>query len=140
MRFRVILVGVLALAGCGNAGKRDASALTEAVDRFRGAGSDVARAAQAEAVASVSCSEARVCDAKATCVEAIGPTAKALALKNEVGMKLADIEAARMAPDSTEAQALPGKLEEATRLLREGHKKMDECDTKLTDLRITFGF
>jgi len=35
---------------------------------------------------------------------------------------------------------LPAKLEEATRLLREGHKKMDECDTKLTDLRVAYAF
>jgi hypothetical protein len=52
-------------------------------------------------------------------------------------LKLADIEAARLAPDAPEAQALVLKLEEATRLLREGHKKMDECDTKLAILRLS---
>ena len=135
-----VLAGAVAVTACGGAGKREAAALTDAVDRFRGATADPALAVRADAVAAVACSETRVCDAKRTCVQAIEPTAKALALKNEVGAKLADIEAARLAPDSPEAQALPLKLDEATRLLREGHKKMDECDTMLTDLRLAYGF
>jgi hypothetical protein len=128
----------LVFNGCAGTAKREATALTEAVDRFRNA-SDASRTAMAEALAAVTCSDARVCDAKQACVAAVDPTARALALKDEVGRKLTDIEAARLAPDSPEAQALPVKLDEATRLLREGHKKMDECDTKLTDLRVTYG-
>ena len=38
------------------------------------------------------------------------------------------------------AQELPGKLDEASRLLTEGHSKMHECDAKLTDLKLTYGF
>jgi hypothetical protein len=132
------LLGALALAGCAGPGKREAAALTEAVDRFRDA-NDASRSAKADALAAVPCSDARVCDAKQACVAAIEPTARALALKDEVARKLADLEAARLAPDSSEAQALPLKLDEASRLLREGHKKMDECDTKLAELRVAYG-
>jgi hypothetical protein len=98
------------------------------------------RAAQAQGVAAVACSDPRVCDAKRTCVEAIDPTVKAFALKEEVSARVTDIEAARLAPGSAEANALPGKLDEATRLLQEGHRRMDECDSRLTDLRVAYGF
>lgn len=140
LRTLAVLVGVLEFAACTGSGKREAAALTEAVDRFRGATADSVRAAQVQSVEALSCSDPQVCDTKRACVDAIGPTARALALKNEVTAKLADLEAARLAPDSPEAQGLPLKLDEATRLLREGHKKMDECDTKLTDLRVTYRF
>ncbi len=59
---------------------------------------------------------------------------------DEVSAKLADIEAARLAPDAAAAEELPGKLDDASRLLREGHAKMHECDAKLTDLKVTYGF
>ena len=133
------MLAMVFLVGCSGPGKREAAALTEAVDRFRAANTDAARSAQAQALATFACSDAKVCDVKRTCVEAVEPTAMALALKNQVTVKLADLEAARLAPDSAEAQELPVKLDEATRLLREGHTKMDECDTKLTELRVTFG-
>ncbi len=126
-----------ALLACdGGSAKREAAALTEAVDRF----SKVSGQAQAKAVDDVSCTDERVCEAKRACVAAIDPTARALALKDEVAAKLADIEAARLAPDAAAAEELPGKLDAATRSLREGHSKMHECDTKLTDLKLTYGF
>ena len=128
------------LVACTGAGKHEAAALTDAVDRFRAANSEASRTATVESLTALACSDAKVCDAKRTCVEAIEPTAMALSLKDQVTLKLGDLEAARLAPDASEAQALPAKLDEASRLLREGHKKMDECDTKLTDLRVTFGF
>ena len=110
--------------------------MSEAVDRF----SRASTVAMAQAVDAVSCTDERVCDAKRVCMEALDPTAKALALKDEVSLRLTDLEAARLAPDSATAQELPGKLDEASRLLREGHAKMHECDAKLTDLRVTYGF
>jgi hypothetical protein len=136
----VWLAGLLAapdaLAACTGTAKREASALTEAVDRF----SRVSSAAQVQVVDAVACTDERVCVAKRVCVEALDPTARALALKDEVGAKIADIEGARLAPDSPEAQGLPGKLDEASRLLRQGHEKMAECDAKLADLRVAYGF
>jgi hypothetical protein len=124
------------LSGCSNPAKREAKALSEAVDRF----SRASTPAQAQVVDAVPCTDERVCDAKRICMEALDPTAQALALKDEVGVKVADLEAARLAPDSAAAKDLPGKLDEASRLLREGHAKMHECDAKLTDLRVTYGF
>jgi hypothetical protein len=129
------LMVVAASSGCTGTAKREAETLSEAVDRF----SRASTVAQAQAVDAVPCSDERVCDAKRVCTEALDPTARALALKDEVGVKLADIEAARLAPDSATAQELPGKLDEASRLLREGHAKMHECDAKLTDLKVTYG-
>ncbi len=127
----------MALLACdGSSAKREAAALTEAVDRF----SKVSGQAQAKAVDDVPCTDDLVCEAKRVCRGAIDPTARALALKDEVAAKLADIEAARLAPDAAIAQELPGKLEEASRLLREGHSSMHECDTKLSDLKVTYGF
>ena len=124
------------LACDGGAAKHEAAALTDAVDRF----SKVSSEAQAKVVDDLPCTDARVCEAKRVCMEALDPTARALALKDEVAAKLADIEAARLAPDAAVAEELPGKLDEATRLLHEGHSKMHECDAKLTDLKMTYGF
>jgi hypothetical protein len=126
-----------ALGACTGGAKREASALSDAVDRFRHA-TGPASTTEAAAVAAVECSDAQVCEAKRACVAAIDPTARALALKDEVGARLADVEAARLTPDSAEAQALPGKLDDASRLLREGHEKMEICERRLTDLRVTY--
>jgi hypothetical protein len=35
---------------------------------------------------------------------------------------------------------LPAKLDDASRLLREGHEKIAECDWKLAELRVTYAF
>ena len=131
-----IPLAAMALPACTGSAKREAAALTEAVDRFSRSSST----AQAEAVDSLPCTDERVCEAKRVCMQALDPTARALALKDEVSQRLTDLEAARLAADSAVAQALPGKLDEASRLLTEGHSKMRECDTKLTDLKLTFGF
>jgi hypothetical protein len=129
---------VVVVAGCAGPAKREASALLEAVDRYRHA-SSVSNAAPIAALAAVSCTDPQVCEAKSACVAAIDPTARALSLKDEVGRRLADIEAARLAPDSPEAQDLAAKLDLATHLLRDGHAKMDDCDKKLTDLQVKYG-
>jgi hypothetical protein len=131
-----VLLTAAALPACTDSAKREAAALTEAVDRFsRSSGT-----AQVDAVNAVACTDDRVCEAKRICMEALDPTARALVLKDEVGQKLADLEAARLAPDSVVARELPGKLDEASRLLTKGHSKMHECDAKLTDLKLTYGF
>jgi hypothetical protein len=131
-----ILLALLALSACSSSARREAAALTEAVDHFSRSSS----VAQVEAVNAVACTDERVCSAKRVCLEALDPTAHALALKDEVGQKLADLEASKLAPDSAVAEELPGKLDEASRLLTEGHAKMHECDAKLTDLKVTYGF
>jgi hypothetical protein len=112
--------------------------LQEAVDRYRHA-DDASRAAQAGAVAAVSCTDDTVCATKSACVAAVEPTTRALALKNEAAARMADLEARRLSPDAPEAEALPGQLDEAARLLRIGREKMTECERGLADLRIKYG-
>src|ERR1700689_3842153 len=110
-----VLLGV-ALAACGGEGKREASSLEMAVDRYRRA-DGAAKEALGQAVSGVACSDARGCDAKQACLAATEPTTRALDLKEQVARGLADLEQKRVALDSPEAQALPAKLDEAERLL-----------------------
>jgi hypothetical protein len=135
----LVFAFVLPLPACAGPGKSEAIALTHAVDKFLHAAGP-AGTAEAQAVAAVSCTDERVCDAKQVCVGAIDPTAKSMALKDEVSQRLADIEAHRLTPDSPAAQALPAKLDEASRLLRDGHDRMAVCETKLADLQVAFHF
>ena len=135
------LAGVLLVAlvgGCSGAGKREAASLVDAVDRYRRADA-ASRESLGRGVSDVECTDARVCDARQACVAAIDPTVRALALKDEVARGIADLEQKRMAPDSPEAKALPAKLDEAERLLKDGRSKMATCDARLTDLRAAFG-
>jgi hypothetical protein len=128
----------LALAACTGTGKREAASLAEAVDRYRRA-DDASKEAQGRAVDAVACTDPRVCDAKQACLAAIEPTTRALALKDEVTRRLGDLEQKRLAPDSPEAQALPAKLDDAERLLKEGRAKMTACDARLAELRTQLG-
>jgi hypothetical protein len=135
----VVLAGLAsALAACGGPGKREATTLADAVDRYRRA-DEASKEAAGKAVAAVECTDAKVCDAKQACLAAIEPTTRSIALKNEVARMLGEIEAKRLAPDAPEAAALPGKLDEAERLLKDGRAGMARCDARLTDLRVAFG-
>lgn len=134
----VVMLSLLALPACTSAGKQQAVSLANAVDAYRHA-PGTAKAERGKAVGDVACSEPKVCDAKQACVAAIDPTVRALALKDEVTARIADIEKGVLAKDSPEAQALPGKLDEAERLLKDGRAKMDACDAKLTELQGEYG-
>jgi hypothetical protein len=143
MRARALLVltafsTLLASSACSGPGKREAQTLVDAVDRYRRA-DDASKETDGKAVAAVVCTDSRVCDAKQACVAAIEPTTHALALKNEVARLLVELEQKRLAPDAPEAAALPGKLDDAERLLKEGRAGMAQCDARLTDLRVAFG-
>jgi hypothetical protein len=127
------------LVACGNPARREATSLTVAVDRYRQAADGPSRQAQAEAVSAVACTDTRVCDAKQACVAAIEPTVRSLALKDDVIRRLEDLEQKRLDPTSPEARALPGKLDEAEQLLKEGRAKMTVCDARLRDLRVSLG-
>jgi hypothetical protein len=131
------LLVVLAGAACTATGRRETAALEDAVDRFRHSQSQ-SRAELAQVVAGVPCTEASVCDAKTACLAGIEPTTRALLLKDEVASRIGDLEKKRLAVDSPEAQALPGKLEEATRLLEIGRTKMTDCERRLIDLRLRY--
>jgi hypothetical protein len=133
-----LVVAALGSGACAGGAKREASSLAAAVERYRRAESS-AKGVQAQTVAGLACSDSRVCEAKRACVAAIDPTARALALKDEVARRVADIQDKRLSPDSPEARSLPGKLDEAETLLREGRAHMPECERKLADLAIELG-
>jgi hypothetical protein len=122
----------------GCSAKREATSLLAAIERYQQA-DNATKATQVPAVAAVSCSDAQVCEAKRACLAAIQPTAQALTLKDYVSARIDDLQARRLSPDSLEAQALPGKLDSATQLLKEGRARMPECERKLADLRIASG-
>lgn len=131
-------VAAIALPACANHAKREAATLVDAVDHFRRA-DDASKPAQVQAIAGVACTDAKVCDAKQACLGAADATARAFALKDEVARCLADVEQKRLAPDAPEAKALPGRLDEAQKLLEQGRAKMSDCEKKLADLRVDYG-
>ncbi len=133
-----LALGAPSLVACTGAGKHEAASLVNAVDAFRHAPGP-AKALRGKAVSDLACSDAKVCDAKQACVAAIEPTVRALTLKDEVAARVAAIEKGTLAKDSPEAQALPGKLDEAEKLLTDGRARMQGCDAKLTDLHVDFG-
>ena len=126
------------LFACTGPAKAEASALVHAVDAYRRAPPE-SKAQRGKAVGDALCTDAKVCDAKQACVAAIDPTVRALALKEEVAARVTDLEKGVLAKDSPEASALPGKLDEAEKLLQDGRAKMATCDARLTDLHVDFG-
>lgn len=135
-----VTIGIAAfvLLACTGPGKAEASALVHAVDAYRRAPPE-SKAQRGKAVGDVLCTDAKVCDAKQACVAAIDPTVRALALKEEVAARVTDLEKGALAPNSPEASALPGKLDEAEKLLQDGRAKMATCDARLTDLHVEYG-
>jgi hypothetical protein len=135
-----VLVLLLVAAGvaCTATAKREADALASAVEAYRRTEGPM-KPARARAVSEVTCSDARVCDVKTVCAAAVDATTQALALKEEVAARIGDIEHGALDRSSPEAQALPGKLDEAERLLKEGRDKMRVCDEKLAKLRLEIG-
>jgi len=127
------LLLLVSLAACAGSAKREAAALADAVDRYRRA-ENVRKASQGQAVVLVTCTDPAVCAAKQACLAAIDPTTQALLLKDEVAARVVDLQTKRLAPDAPEADALPAKLDQAERLLREGRTKMADCDAKLAAL------
>ncbi|MGH7434964.1 MAG: hypothetical protein ACRENE_04755 [Polyangiaceae bacterium] len=138
----VVLAALAALAaGCDDAPKREARALLVAVDQYRRA-DDGARGDRAQAVVAVACTDASVCAAKAACLSAVSPTVRALALKDEVSARLGEMEGAHAATDGRappDATGLGDKLDEAERLLKEGHTNMEACEKALATLRVKYG-
>ncbi|MDP9034810.1 MAG: hypothetical protein M3O50_08375, partial [Myxococcota bacterium] len=127
-----------AAGGCAASSKGEATRLLRAVDHFRHV-PDAAKTDEARAIASLACTDPKVCEAKRVCVAALEPTARALFLKEDVASRVRDIEQARLAPNAPEAQRLPAELDEAERLLRDGRDRMPECERKLTDLSVDYG-
>jgi hypothetical protein len=131
------LLSCVMLSACSTA-KPEAASLVASVERFHRASNDE-RPARADDVSKVMCEAPDVCDVKSLCVAAMTATAKALRLKHEAETALADLEAGRRQQSDPEIQALPGKLDDATNLLKEGHDKMPACDQNVLILRERYG-
>jgi hypothetical protein len=127
----------LALCVACSSARPEAAALAASVDRFHRASNDQ-RPERAEAVAHVECRDPEVCDAKAVCLGAVSATAEALRLKREAELVLADAQRTHDATDPA-VQALPDKLDRASRLLAKGHDEMPACDQKILVLRERYG-
>jgi hypothetical protein len=133
------MLGIAPLAlGCNPPAKHETATLAAAVDRFRRA-DNASKPDLAALARGVSCTDAEVCAAKDACVAAMGPTARAFVLKDEVAHKLDDIEKGKLAPDAPEAKDLADKLDEAEKLLAEGREKWGPCERSLAELRVRYG-
>jgi len=133
LRVGALVALALVLAGCASH-KQEAASLVAAVDRFHKA-ENVDKAERQRAIAEVVCVDADVCEAKHLCATATASTAQGLLLKAEVEKGLAALEQGTLAKTDEGAKALPSKLDEAGRLLGEGHVLMPVCDQKILALR-----
>src|SRR5579872_5850167 len=96
-----VAMGLVAalVSGCQSAGRGQAAALDDALDRYRRAVGPE-RESASRALADVPCTSPDVCAAKETCLAAVDSTTRALALKDEVALAVGDLQAKRMAPDA----------------------------------------
>ncbi len=69
------------------------------------------------------------------CIASGDATARALRLKAEVEKSLAELEKGTLPKESAEAQALPKKLDDAQKLLEQGHDGLPRCDEEVQALR-----
>jgi hypothetical protein len=125
------------IAACSS-NKQEAAALVAAVDRFHKA-ENADKPDRAKAISEVVCTDADVCEAKRVCDTSTKSTAAGLRLKGEVERGLLAIEKGTLAKTDDAAKALPDKLDEAGRLLGEGHAEMPACDQKILALRGRYG-
>jgi hypothetical protein len=135
--FALVALSLAALAACG-AAKQEAASLVAAVDRFHKA-ENADKPARETAIAAVVCTDTDVCEAKRVCELTAKATASGLLLKAEVERGLAALEKGTLSKTDDAAKALPAKLDEAQRLLGEGHAGMPACDQKILALRGQYG-
>ena len=129
----IALAALLALA-CTPRGKEETAMLIAAVDRVRGA-PDASKSDAVAPLKAVPCDEPSICEVKKECVAFAEKTVAGLALKTEVERTLAAVTAGKLAAADPAAQALPGKLDDASRLLREGEASLVKCDERLVHLK-----
>jgi hypothetical protein len=133
--FALLGAGLATLASCTPRGKEETAMLARAVDRVRSA-PESDKTAAAAALEAVPCDEQQaICDVKAECVVFAKKTVAGLARKSEVERTLADVQAGKLAPTDPAAEALAGKLDEASALLKEGEAALVECDQRLAHLK-----
>ena len=133
---RVVRAGLLlslSLVSCSST-KQEAASLVAAVDRFHKA-ENADKPEREKAIAQVVCSDADVCDAKRVCDASAKASASGLLLKVEVEKGLAALEKGTLAKTDDAAKGLSDKLDEAGKLLAEGHAQMPACDQRILALR-----
>lgn len=131
---RLMVVVLAALAGCDGGERRDAASVVTAVARFRSA-DNASTPAMLEALRATPCAAHDVCEARDDCAATGEATVAALRLKTEVERGLGALAKGTLAKDSPEAQELPKKLDEAERLLKQGHEGLAKCDEQVQALR-----
>jgi hypothetical protein len=117
--------------------KQEAGAVIHAVEQFRAAPDENKMVRVAE-LTGVTCSTPEICDVKIECLKWAEPTAKALAIKVQAQKTLAQIQNGQEQPNDPNVKDLPDKLDEASRLLDEGHAELQPCEEKVTGLRIKY--
>jgi hypothetical protein len=125
-----------ALVACAS-GRQEAASLVASIDRFHKA-DNPEKPDRAKAIARVVCTDVEVCEAKRLCELATTATAGALTLKAEVEERLAEVERGTLAKSDDVVKGLPAKLDEAERLLGEGHAAMPACDRRILALRARY--
>lgn len=125
---------VLLPLGCTPRDKEEAATLITAVERVRAAPNE-AKASQVPALEAAPCSDASLCETKKECVTFAKSTVQGLALKAEVERALADVKSGKLKADDPAAQALPGKLDDASRALKDGEAALLRCDERLVRLK-----
>lgn len=108
--------------------------LIAAVGRVRSA-PEASKAESVGVLKAVPCDEPSICEVKTECVAFAEKTVAGLALKTQVERTLADVKAGKVAAGDPAAQALSGKLDDASRLLREGEASLVKCDERLVHLK-----
>jgi hypothetical protein len=133
----LVLVALSMLAACASVGKRETASLVAAVERFESV-DPTAKTGAGDVVRSAPSSDPEVNDAKASCVDGVDHTLRALALKAEVEQKVAELERDAAPAADPVMQALPAKLDESEALLKQGRAAMKVCDAKVTALRMKY--
>lgn len=136
-RGRRLVLAALLLVGCNIEAKQEADSLVRAMERFRKA-ENKDKPELIGLVKNTKCSAADVCSARAECLAYADATARALVLKRDVELSLLAVESGAVPKDSEEAKALPRKLDEAEKLLKEGFGHLEPCDGALMGLRRTY--
>jgi hypothetical protein len=130
------LVAIAFLGGCSH-DKQEAGAVIHAVEQFRAA-SDEGKTLKVAELTGVTCSTQEICDVKLECLKWAEPTAQALAIKVQATALLAAIKNGQETPDDPKIKGLPDQLDEASKLLDQGHAELQPCEEKLTGLRIKY--
>ncbi|MEO7112011.1 MAG: hypothetical protein ABI183_16325 [Polyangiaceae bacterium] len=130
-------VFAIAFLGACSHDKQEAGALLHAIDQYRAA-PDELKLQRAAEISGTVCSTPEICDTKVECLKMAEPTAKALAIKVQAAKTLAAIQSGHELPNDPNVKSLPDQLDEASRLLDEGHAELQPCEEKITGLRIKY--